>query len=62
MGITFMDWKFNVNIWWNSYHNEEEKIMLETVSTILITIICLIYVFYPLIQLNSEIKKVDWED
>jgi hypothetical protein len=62
MGITFMDWKFNINIWWNSYHNEEEKIMLETVSTILITIISLIYVFYPLIQLNSEIKKVDWED
>ena len=61
MGITFMDWKFNINIWWNSYHNEEEKIMLETVSTILITIISLIYVFYPLIQLNSEIKKVDWE-
>jgi len=62
MGITFMDWKFNINIWWNSYHNEEEKIMLETVSTILITLISLIYVFYPLIQLNSEIKKVDWED
>lgn len=62
MGITFMDWKFNINIWWNSYHNEEEKIMLETASTILITLISLIYVFYPLIQLNSEIKKVDWED
>ena len=62
MGITFMDWKFNINIWWNSYHNEEEKIMLETVSTILITLISLIYVFYPLIQLNPEIKKVDWED
>ena len=62
MGITFMDWKFNINIWWNSYHNEEEKIMLETVLTILITLISLIYVFYPLIQLNSEIKKVDWED
>ena len=62
MGITFMDWKFNINIWWNSYHNEEEKIMLETASTILITLISLIYVFYPLIQLKSEIKKVDWED
>ena len=62
MGITFMDWKFNINIWWNSYHNEEEKIMLETVLTILITLISLIYVFYPLIQLKSEIKKVDWED
>jgi len=36
--------------------------MLETVSTILITLISLIYVFYPLIQLNPEIKKVDWED
>lgn len=62
MGITFMDWKFNINIWWNSYHNEEEKIMLETASTILITLISLTYVFYPLVQLNSEIKKVDWED
>ena len=62
MGITFMDRKFNINIWWNSYHNEEEKIMLETVLTILITLISLIYVFYPLIQLKSEIKKVDWED
>lgn len=36
--------------------------MLETVSTILITLISLTYVFYPLIQLKSEIKKVDWED
>ena len=62
MGLSPLDWKFDFNTWGNSYYIKKEGLMLEILSTVFISILSLVYVFYPLIDDSLVKKEVDWDN